>query len=159
MSYDKNMEYISNNQTLIGTKSKTLIDQETGEVIKINQITKRVLGQKHFWKLYLAEFLQILGVLDSKQVDVIIYILDNTEPANNTFLGGQRDIAKDVGVTIQTVSRVMVKLQNKGFVNKIKNSVYQISPEIMMEGADHKKSLPLNYYNDENGADIVEEKE
>ena len=30
--YDKSLEYNSNTQTLIGTK-KTLVDQETGEVI------------------------------------------------------------------------------------------------------------------------------
>lgn len=31
--YDKSLEYNSNTQTLIGTKKKTLVDQETGEVI------------------------------------------------------------------------------------------------------------------------------
>lgn len=146
--YDKSMEYISSTQVLIGQQRKRLIDQDTGEIIEVDQITKRALGQKQFWKIYLMDFLQVLGILDSKQVDILIFILENTEPANNTFIGSQMDIAKAKNVSIQTVSRIMVKLQNSKFIKKIKNGVYQISPEIMMKGSEHKKSLLLNYYDD-----------
>ena len=97
--YDKSLEYISNTQTLIGTKQRRLIDEQTGEVFEVDQITKRSYGQKQFWKVYLLDFLQILGVLESKQLDVLIYILENTEQANNTFIGSQRDIAKNVNVS------------------------------------------------------------
>lgn len=147
--YDKNMEYVSQTQTLIGQQRKRLVDQDTGEVIEVDQITKRAYGQKQFWKVYLMDFLQILGVLDSKQVDVLIYILENTEPANNTFIGSQRDISSRCNVSLDTVSRIMRKLQENGFVKQIKRSVYQVSPNIMMKGSEHKKSLLLNYYADE----------
>ena len=149
MKYDKNMEYISQTQTLVGQQRKRLIDQDTGELIEVDQITKRALGQRQFWKVYLMDFLQILGVLDSKQVDVLIYILENTEPANNTFIGSQRDISRRCNVSLDTVSRIMRKLQDNNFVKQIKRSVYQISPNIMMKGSEHKKSLLLNYYEEE----------
>lgn len=149
------MEYASKTQTLIGTQRKQLLDEETGERIYVEQITKRVLGQKHFWKVYLIDFLQILGVLDSKQVDVLIYILENTEQANNTFIGTYRDIASNVqstkdgkGVALETVRKVMKKLQDSGFVKRVQNGVYQVSPTIMMKGSEHKKNLLLNYYDD-----------
>lgn len=145
---DKNMEYISQTQTLIGSKKRRLIDKETGEVFDVDQITKRALGQKQFWKVYLMDFLQVLGILDSKQVDILIYILEHTEPANNTFVGSQKDIAEASKTSIQTVSKIMVKLQDHGFIKRIKNSVYQISPNIMMKGSEHKKSLLLNYYDE-----------
>jgi len=153
--YDKSMEYISNTQTLIGKQRKRLIDEDTGERYVVDQITKRSLGQRQFWKVYLIDFLQVLGVLDSKQIDVLIYILENTEQANNTFIGSYRDIATNVktgdngkGVALETVRKVMKKLQDNGFIKKIKNGVYQISPTIMMKGTENKKSLLLNYYND-----------
>ena len=38
-------EYIEKIKTLIGTKRKELIDKETGEVIEVDQITKKVYGQ------------------------------------------------------------------------------------------------------------------
>lgn len=149
MEYDKSMEYVSQTQTLIGTQRKRLQDLDTGEVMEIDQITKRALGQKQFWKVYLIDFLQILGVLDSKQVDVLIYILENTEAANNTYIGTYRKTAEGAEVSLDTATRVMRKLQAKGFIKRVANGVYQVSPLIMMKGSEHKKQLLLNYYDDE----------
>lgn len=147
--YDKSMEYVSQTQTLIGQQRKRLVDQDTGELIEVDQITKRALGQKQFWKVYLIDFLQILGVLDSKQVDVLIYILENTKASDNTYIGTYRRTADGSGVALETVRKVMRKLQDNGFVKKVQNGVYQVSPLIMMKGSEHKKSLLLNYYADE----------
>lgn len=146
--YDKSMEYISQTQTLIGSQRKRLIDQETGELIEVDQITKRVLGQRQFWKVYLMDFLQVLGILDSKQVDILIYILENTESANNTFIGTYDKIQKNVGVSRGTVATVMIKLQENNFIKKVQNGVWQVSANIILKGSDHKKSLLLNYYDD-----------
>lgn len=147
--YDKSMEYISQTQTLIGQQKKRLIDQDTGEVIEVDQITKRALGQKQFWKIYLMDFLQVLGGFEYKQLDVLIYILEHTEAANNTFIGTYRSLEKSVGVSYDTVRRTITLLQGKGFLKKVSNGVYQVSPTIMMKGSEHKKSLLLNYFNDQ----------
>lgn len=147
--YDKSMEYISQTQTLIGTQRKRLVDQDTGELIEVDQITKRALGQKQFWKIYLMDFLQVLGGFEYKQLDVLIYILEHTEAANNTFIGTYRSLESNVGVCYDTVRRTMTLLQDKGFMRKISNGVYQVSPTIMMKGSEHKKSLLLNYFADE----------
>lgn len=146
--FDKSMEYVSSTQTLIGQQRKRLVDQDTGELIEVDQITKRALGQKQFWKVYLIDFLQILGVLDSKQVDVLIYILENTKASDNTYIGTYRKTAEGSGVALETVRKVMRKLQDSNFVKKVQNGVYQVSPLIMMKGSEHKKSLLLNYYDD-----------
>lgn len=147
--FDKSMEYISQTQTLIGQQRKRLVDQDTGEVIEVDQITKRALGQKQFWKIYLMDFLQVLGGFEYKQLDVLIYILEHTEAANNTFIGTYRSLEKSVGVSYDTVRRTITLLQGKGFLKKVSNGVYQVSPTIMMKGSDHKKSLLLNYFNDQ----------
>ena len=97
-NFDKHMEYTSNTQTLIGQQRKTLVDQDTGEVIEVDQITKRALGQKQFWKLYLVDFLQVLGVLDSQQVNVLIYVLENTNASTNTYIGTYRKTAENTGI-------------------------------------------------------------
>lgn len=146
--YDKSLEYNSSTQTLIGTKTKTLIDQETGEIIQVNQITKRAYGQKNFWKVYLLDFLQVLGILESKQLDVLIYILENTNSSNNTFIGTAAKISKSTNISIATVKRTFKKLQEQEFLKKVQNGVYQVSPLIMMKGSEYKKQLLLNYYCD-----------
>lgn len=56
-------------------------------------ILKKMI-QKQFWKVYLLDFLQILGILDSKQVDVLIHILENTNSSNNTYIGTYRSTAE-----------------------------------------------------------------
>ena len=33
------------------------------------------------------DFLSILGIIDNKQVDIFIYIVENTNQSNNVFLG------------------------------------------------------------------------
>lgn len=68
------VEYVEKTKTLIGTKRKELIDKETGEIIEVDQITKKVYGQKNFWKLYLGDFLPVLGIVESKQVDILILL-------------------------------------------------------------------------------------
>ena len=57
------LSYIQDTQTLIGTKKRELYDVETGEQILVDQITKRVYGSKAFWKMYLMDFLTVLGII------------------------------------------------------------------------------------------------
>lgn len=146
---DRNMEYHSESQTLIGQKKRTLVDKDTGEIIQVDQITKRVYGTKHFWKVYLMDFLSILGIMDNKQLDVFIYIAENTNQSNNLFIGSYRTIAADVKVSLSTVTRIMKKLQENDFIKKVQNGVYQVNPNIMMKGNDSKRQVLLSYYNDE----------
>ena len=84
---DKSMEYIRDTQTLIGQKKRELLDIASGEIIHVDQITKRTYGTKQFWKVYLMDFLSVLGIIDNRQLDVFIYIAEHTEQANNTFIG------------------------------------------------------------------------
>lgn len=140
--------YAEDTQTLIGTQKKRLQDLDTGEILEVDQITKRALGQKQFWKIFLMDFLQVLGILDSRQVDILVYIMENTLAANNMFIGTYAKIRDDVGVSQATVARVMRKLQEKGFLKRIQNGLWQVSPKVMMKGNDHKKQLLLSYYDD-----------
>lgn len=159
MGYDKSMEYISQTQTLLGSQRKRLQDLDTGEVMEVDQITKRALGQKQFWKIYLMDFLQVLGGFEYKQLDVLIYILEHTEASNNTFVGTYRKIAEKVGVSYDTVSRTITLLVGKGFLKKVQTGVYQVSASIMMKGSEHKKQLLLNYYDDQDQQDTAEKED
>lgn len=150
---NKSLEYIAQTQTLIGTQKKKLVDQETGEVIEVDQITKRSMGQKAFWKIYLMDYLQILGGFEYKQLDVMIYIMENTHSSNNTFIGTYRSIAEKTDVSLDTVRRTMVYLQEKKFLKKVQNGVYQVSANVLMKGNDHKKQMLLSYYDDEKKED------
>ena len=142
----KELYYSENTQTLIGTKKRELVDTETGEQILVDQITKRVYGTKNFWKCYLMDFLMVLGILDSKQVDIFIYIVENTNQSNNVFMGTYKKIAADVGCSETTIAKIMKKLQDNNFVKKIQNGAWLVNPNILMKGNDQKRQILLSYY-------------
>ena len=149
MSYNKNkfnLEYNENTQTLIGTRQKELIDVETGVSIWVDQITKRAYGSKNFWKVYLMDFLTVLGIIDSKQLDVFIYIVENTNQSTNQFIGTYDKIAKDVNVSRPTIAKLMKKLQDNKFIKKVQNGVWLVNPNILMRGSDKKRQILLSYY-------------
>lgn len=138
--------YDADTRTLVGEKRRELMDTETGEVMHVDQITKMVYGTKNFWKCYLMDFLTVLGILDSKQVDIFIYIVENTNQSNNTFLGTYDKIAKDVGVSRPTIAKIMKKLQENNFVKRIQNGAWLVNPNILMRGTDAKRQILLSYY-------------
>ena len=145
----KELYYNENTQTLVGTKKRELIDTETGEQILVDQITKRVYGSKNFWKMYLMDFLMVLGIIDSKQVDIFIYIVENTNQSNNTFIGTYKKIAADVNCSESTIAKIMKKLQENNFIKKVQNGVWLVNPNILMKGNDHKRQILLSYYESE----------
>ena len=144
--YDQNMEYISQTQTLVGQRKRELVDTQTGEVIWVDQITKRTYGTKNFWKCYLMDFLTVLGIIDSRQLDIFIYIVENTNASNNTFIGTYKKISKDTGCSSTTIARIMKKLQENNFIKKVQNGVWLVNPNILMKGNDTKRQILLSYY-------------
>jgi predicted transcriptional regulator len=150
-----NLEYVSHTQTLIGQKQRTLLDTDTGEQIVVDQITKRVYGTKNFWKVYLMDFLSILGIFDSKQVDVFIYIVENTSQADNRFIGTYKKIAEDVNVSQTTIATIMKKLQTNNFIKKVQNGCWLVNPNILMKGNDTKRQVLLSYFESDKPIDEI----
>lgn len=153
--YDKSLEYISQTQTLVGQKKRELMDKETGEIIWVDQITKRTYGTKNFWKCYLMDFLTVLGIIDSRQLDIFIYIVENTQQANNTFIGTYKKISKDTGCSSTTIARIMKKLQENNFIRKVQNGVWLVNPNILMKGNDTKRQILLSYYESDEPIDQI----
>lgn len=136
-------------KTVITSKQRELIDRETGELITVEQVNKLVYGTKNFWKCYLMDFLSILGIIDNKQVDIFIYIVENTNQSNNVFLGTYKKISEDVGCSSATIARIMKKLQDNNFIKKLQNGAWLVNPNILVRGDDTKRQILLSYYQTE----------
>ena len=130
----KQLEYSEATQTLVGQQRRELMDTKTGELMHVDQITKMVYGSKNFWKCYLMDFLSVLGIMDSKQVDLFIYIVK---------------IAKDVGVSRPTIAKIMKKLQENNFIKRMQAGAWLVNPNILMKGNDNKRQILLSYYESE----------
>lgn len=143
------MEPTNNLQTVVSTGCRELMDTETGELLHVSQVEKYIRGTKNFWKCYLMDFLTVLGIMESRQLDIFIYIVENTDQRNNVFIGTYKKISKDTGCSPTTIARIMKKLQNHNFLKKMQNGVWLVNPNIMMKGNEQKRQILLSYYEGE----------
>lgn len=126
----------------------TWTNNETGEIIKPLELEKRVVGRKTFLKCYMVDFLSVLGVFDTKQVDIFVYIIENTNLSTNLFIGTYSEISKNIKVSEPTIAKVFKKLQENNFITKIRGGLYTINPKILMKGNDRKKEILIRYHED-----------
>ena len=99
------------------------------------------------WKINLNEFLEILEALNVPQINVIVHLLSNLD-SHNFYIGSQRKISKNIGVSHATVSKIMGKLQELGLIKQIQWGVYQVSPRILMRGSEQKRQVLLSYFDE-----------
>ena len=137
--------YNEDTQTITRSRVRLLTDDETGEKVPAEEVKKYCFGAKQFWKVYLMDFLAILGVFDSKQVDVFIYIVENTSSSNNLFIGTYAKMHKDLNISEVTIAKTMKKLYEHNFIKKVQNGVYQVNPAIMIKGNERKQHMLISY--------------
>lgn len=154
---ERDIQYLEDNSTLVGKRKRELVDTDTGEIMKVEQITKLVYGSKNFWKCYLKEFLGVLKTLEGKQLQVLVYIIENTRPSTNEFTGTYKHIIKGAGCCRQTVADTMTKLQKCNFITKKCTGVWIVNPDILMKGNDRKRHMLLTDYKKAKTKDIENE--
>lgn len=144
MTTDK--QYSKSKNTAYVSRTRRYIDEDGNEGIETD-IYKKVYGGKHFWRVWLGDLLYTLGLLNnSKQLDVVFHVLDNTEPSSNLYIGTLQATAEQTGISYKTVAIVFKKMQEVDMITKKQNGVYLIKPSLMMKGDDTKKQrLVIEY--------------
>ena len=135
---NRNIAYIS--------RTKRYIDEDGNEGTQ-TEVYKKTYGGKHFWRVWLGDLLYTLGLINnSKQLDVVFYVLDNTDPANNLYIGTIRKTVEETGISLGTVSTIFKKMQEVDMIVKQGNGVYKVKPNLLMKGDDNKKQrLVIEY--------------
>ncbi len=121
------------------------VDVETGEAHDI--FIKKTIESQNFVKVFMADFLVALGILNSKSVSVVCYILENVRYSDNTLIATKEQIAKGSGTSLRTVFNVLSKLQEVGFMKRQANGVYMINPNYILKGNENKRRIIIDYYN------------
>lgn len=143
--YDKNanIKYIT---------KETKYKDETGEhIIKETEIYKKHYGGKFFYRVWLSDLLNALGLLNNnKELDILFYVLDNMKSDNN-FIGTYRSIAEDTNISLSTVTRIFKKMNEVNLITKVQNGVYKVNPALIIQGDNSKKKrLVIEYENIKN---------
>lgn len=115
---------------------------ETGEIKEFAVISKE--GQdRNWWKLWITDFMVILGAVGNKKIVVLTYILENISPYDNSFSSTIREIAKNTKCSSKTVQTVLNLLCNDlEFLVKKRVAHYMVNPKILAKG-NHTKRVGL----------------
>ena len=146
MPTDGNIGHDDDLRTLVGQRTRELVDMQTGEVIRVEQVTKTSPGSKQFWKVYLTEFAKVLKGFEGRQLAVALHVLMNTNQTSNLFFGTYSEIMREVEVSRQTVATTFGKLQRRRFLRKVKGGVWMVNPDVIMKGNDNKRHLLLRRF-------------
>jgi len=85
--------------------------------------------------------------IGNTKIKVLMYILDNISPYDNTFCGTVREIAKESETSTATVQRVLNILTNEAdFLVKIRVAQYQVNPNIIAKGGSNKRLGLMVHY-------------
>lgn len=115
------------------------INQQTGELQEM-QVINIEERDANFHKIWLGHMVQTLDMLGNKKIKVLNYILQNLTE-ENLFIMTQRQLAKKLEISLDTVISTMRILQETAFLNLIQSGVYRVSPNAIFKGG---KSNRLN---------------
>lgn len=74
------------------------IKRETGEVMDL--VIDKEVSSQNFWKIWLSDILTIMDIIsNSKQLDVVLQIIQHIKQSDNTFIGTYGEIAKKTGIS------------------------------------------------------------
>lgn len=115
------------------------------EVIE-TEIYKKYYGGPHFYRVWLSDLLYHLNLIsNSRQMDVLFYILDNVN-SDNIFIGTNRDIAVKTKASTKTVNAILKKMVKNDLMTVVQRGVYMIKPTLLMKGDNIKKrKLTIEY--------------
>lgn len=141
-----NKQYDKDNNIAYISRTKRYIDEDGNEGTQ-TEVYKKTYGGKHFWRVWLGDLLYTLGLINnSKQLDVVFYVLDNTDPSSNLYIGTLRDTVEKTKISYGTVAAIFKKMQEVDMIVKQQNGLYKVKPNLLMKGDDNKKQrLVIEY--------------
>lgn len=119
------------------------INQRTGETIEADQVIKKV-PRNGFEITYLAYFMDLFDKLGGKKYVVFKYILSN-KSAENTLITTHRELAKNCGVSLQTVTDTLKLLKEAGLITQ-RTGAIMLHPQLAHRGSDKKEAYLLQKF-------------
>ena len=130
---------VMDNKVNFISRTRKYIDEDGNEGVQ-TEIYKKVYNGKFFWRVWLEDLLHALDIIsNSKQLDVVFYVLSNTNAESNLYISTMQKTAKETGVSYKTVATIFKKMQNVDMIVKQQNGVYKVKPTLLIKGDNFKK--------------------
>lgn len=123
-----------------------VVDADTGEVLDAEGflIDKEVpRGRDYWWRFLVCDLISVMEDLPGRQMHAIGTVLDNVSPYDNTIQKTQAELAKEAGVSRQTMNAAMQTLQDHGIIAMVHRGLWMIDPRFMSQGGGRRKFTTL----------------
>ena len=124
------------------------INPETGEIIGdviVADVAIKEVPRTGFAITYLSTIVQLIDNVGNKKMQVVKYVLQKMD-SNNILIETVREIAKNAGVSLQTVNATLQILEGAGIIAR-KSGVIMLSPKLAHKGnAKKERYLMTRFY-------------
>jgi len=128
---------VKKESSVLSVGIKRYQDLDTGEIIEATEVVKKV-GRQGFMITYLSAIINLIEVLGNKKMQVVKYILNNMEPANNTLIATTRELAKKSKVGHNTVLETLKILEEKEIIRRRVGSI-MVNSDLIHRGNENKE--------------------
>ena len=147
----------SKKQKIVGIQE--FIDSSTGEVVPM-QVVSVEDRDFNFHKIWMQHFINSLDSISNQKLRLAFWIIDHLNKENQLVMT-QRQIAKAAEMSIKTVSRTMLALQEGDcpFLVKLNTGAYVVNPNILYKGSHTSRmGIIYDYNNAVEDSDFAEKK-
>lgn len=123
---------------------------ENGEVLderQVDEFERPVGRQERFMVTYLAEIISMIDNLGNKKMQVVKYILENMQKADNTLIITTRELAEKSGVGHNTVLETLKTLESSGLIER-RTGALMLKPKLMNNWKAPKEATMMVKYSE-----------
>ncbi len=130
----------------MGSKKADMeVEDEDGVKYQLKRLDAN--ADANFYKIYFPYFSRYLDGIINKKMKVVLWLIRNMTIANELEYS-YRKIAKQSGISYQTVAETMKILMEKDFIRRTNENTLMINPRAVFRGRIDKKMSALNVYNE-----------
>ena len=130
-----------NDETIVLKNAKTGVDEKIQ-----HECHNTGYGTKHFWKAD-AKFFELLSNFSAAESKVLAYILQETQPTKNKFVGAYKTIARKLNCDVVTVRNTVRKMQKSDMLAKTEDErVWMINPRLLVKGDIYVQARLMSEY-------------
>lgn len=103
-----------------------------------------------WWKIMLSDLLDLLEDISGKQTQALRAILSQFDPHSGIVIVSQKELAKQAGCSLSTVSKVVHLMIKHDLIRMPQKGVYTINPVFMSQGSRSRFDALLVQYRNTN---------
>lgn len=131
------------------------INSTTGEVKEFNVISIED-SDANFEKIWLSHILMAIDEVGNAKMKILNYLIKNRYRGNNTLIKTVRQIAKDTGVSYQTVSVTLQILEKHKIISRKTGSLI-LNPDVIFKGGHkHRMNILIEYHHFAEGTELFD---